>query len=254
MSLKDTLKTLKLHESTISMVLGALVIIVAGVLLIRFFEGRQGETLPPLEIGDEATLPTTHTVAEGEDLWNISERYYGTGYNWVDIADTNNIAIADQIEVGQQLTIPDVEPRIAVVPSPTTTPTPLSVQKDGETIHVVSSGESLWGIAEMYYDSGFNWVDIRDANNLENPALIEEGQELVITEVEPKQATVIQPPDPSEAEAISGATYTVQKSDNLWEIAVRAYGDGYRWVDIARENNLANPNLIHPGNVLSLPR
>lgn len=44
------------------------------------------------------------------------------------------------------------------------------------------------------------------------------------------------------------------KGDHLWGIAVRAYGDGYKWVEIARENNLVNPNLIHPGNVLSLPR
>ena len=57
-----------------------------------------------------------------------------------------------------------------------------------------------------------------------------------------------------EAEAISGATYSVQKDDNLWNIAIRAYGDGYRWPEIAKENDLVNPGIIHSGNILTLPR
>jgi nucleoid-associated protein YgaU len=44
------------------------------------------------------------------------------------------------------------------------------------------------------------------------------------------------------------------KGDSLWKIAVRAYGDGYKWVSIAKANKLVNPNLIHSGNVLTLPR
>ena len=54
--------------------------------------------------------------------------------------------------------------------------------------------------------------------------------------------------------SITGSRYTVQKDDYLWEIAVRAYGDGYKWVEIARANKLVNPNIIHPGNMLTLPR
>ena len=55
-------------------------------------------------------------------------------------------------------------------------------------------------------------------------------------------------------ESIEGNTYTVQKGDTLWDISVRAYGDGYRWVEIAEANNLANPDLIHSGNEFVLPR
>ena len=53
---------------------------------------------------------------------------------------------------------------------------------------------------------------------------------------------------------ITANTYTVVRGDNLWNIAVRAYGDGFKWTEIAKANNLANPSLIHSGNVFKLPR
>jgi nucleoid-associated protein YgaU len=130
--------------------------------------------------------------------------------------------------------------------------------EDEQTIHVVNKTDSLWNIAEKYYDSGFNWVDIAKANNVQNPEQIEENQELVIPEVDPKEPTIdtnFQITDTSDIEkAITGGAYTVEKGDTLWSIAVRAYGDGYRWSDIASENNLTNPDIIHSGNIFSIPR
>lgn len=118
-----------------------------------------------------------------------------------------------------------------------------------EGIYTVKKGQSLWAIAEEVYGSGFNWTDIAKANNINNPNLIEEGQELKLPQVEKSTATVTKP-----AEKIEKDTYTVVRGDSLWKIAVRAYGDGYRWVDIAKANKLTNPNLIHSGNVLVIPR
>ena len=182
MDLKNILKSLKLNESTISMVLGALVIVVVGILVVNYFKDQGKGTIPFFSTGtktevSESTLPKTHSVAKGENLWTIAEKYYGSGYNWVDIAKENNLTNANVVTEGQNLAIPNVEPK-------------------------------------------------------------------VVTKAETKVA----------AEAITGGTYTVVKGDNLWNIAVRAYGDGYKWTGIARENKLENPNLIHAGNILTLPR
>ena len=187
--LKGILKALKLNESTISTILGVLVIVVIGVLVFNYFRniGRpKTETTPNPEtseanLSEEGKivpegLPTTYKVQEGDDLWKIAEKFYGSGYNWVDIAKDNQIVKADIIFVDQELSIPAVEVRQPV-----------------------------------------------------------------------KTASEIN-------QAISADNYTVEKGDSLWEIAVRAYGDGYQWVKIASENNLANPNLIYSGNVLKLPR
>lgn len=274
MDFKKILKTIKLHESTVSMILGALVIIVIGVLLINFFGKKEGEVIPPIEISKEEkgekALPAKHQVVAGEDLWKISEKYYGTGYNWVDIAQVNNLSDPNQIEVGQILEIPDVEPRLAQVLTPTQKPeekasptseeisptiTPMpspSPQAPTTKVHTVVKGENLWKIAETYYKSGYNWVDIAKENKLSNPNIIKIGQTLTIPEVEPKTPTLVT--SEKVAEPITGTTYTVVKGDNLWQIAVRAYGDGYKWVGIAKENKLSNPNLIHSGNILKIPR
>jgi nucleoid-associated protein YgaU len=60
----------------------------------------------------------------------------------------------------------------------------------------------------------------------------------------------------SPASAQSGCgTYTVQRGDTLSAIALRCYGDASRWSDIyALNRNVigANPNLIFPGQVLTI--
>ncbi len=47
--------------------------------------------------------------------------------------------------------------------------------------------------------------------------------------------------------------YTVVRGDSLWKIAESTYGDGEKWTDISRANNLRNPDLIQIGKELELP-
>lgn len=169
---------MRLNESAISMVLGLLVLVAIGVLAVNYFRGlnKVGEiTNDGARTEEVGSIPGgKHTVSKGETLWSISEKYYGTGYNWVDIARENNISDADAISEGMELKLPNVEKRVVA----------------------------------------------------ENDSEIK----------------------------IEGNSYTVVKGDTLWNIAGRAYGDNYQWVKIASENKLANPNLIHPGNVFVIPR
>ena len=55
--------------------------------------------------------------------------------------------------------------------------------------------------------------------------------------------------------APSGGTYTVKKGDCLWNIAKQFLGDGTRYKEIYELNRdkIVNPNLIYPGQVLTLP-
>lgn len=115
---------------------------------------------------------------------------------------------------------------------------------DNKTVsYEVKKGDSLWKIAEEKMGSGFKWQEIKDANKLASNT-IEVGQKLTIPEVSVLSANT----------KITTDTYTVVKGDTLWDISVLAYGDGFKWSEIAKANNLKNPNLIHTGNVLKLPR
>lgn len=118
--------------------------------------------------------------------------------------------------------------------------------------YTVAEGDTLWSIAESYYKSGYNWVDIQKANNLTNPDYLEQGQVLTIPDTKP----IVPQGEISSAAAVQTApkrTYTVVSGDSLWTIATSVYNDGYKWVDIAKANNLATPDIIYAGNVLTLP-
>ncbi|PJE70196.1 hypothetical protein COU97_00990 [Candidatus Shapirobacteria bacterium CG10_big_fil_rev_8_21_14_0_10_48_15] len=182
-ALKGLLKKLKLNESTVSMFLGALVVIVIGTLVFNYFRGVGQENSSAAE--EEAESETTAAVEEMPTLNELPKNYQ------------------------------------------------------------VKLGDSLWKIAFEVYGSGYNWVEIAQANSLDNPNLLAVGQELTLPQVEEIRPF---------GKTISDASYTVEEGDNLWEIAVRAYGDGYRWPDLAEANSLVNPNLIHTGNTLTIPR
>lgn len=120
------------------------------------------------------------------------------------------------------------------------------------TEYQVQEGDNLWKIAEKYYGSGYNWVDIAQENRLRNPNLIYVDQKLTIpraTVIKPELAkmTIFGP-------VIESNQYTVERGDHLWGIAVRAYGDGFQWVKLAEANSIADPNIINPGESLNIPR
>jgi nucleoid-associated protein YgaU len=179
--LKKFLKNLKLNEESISMVLGALVIVIVGVLIVNYLKDKRSQTLPEaLTTSNQSQIGGVHTVVKGETLWSISEDVYGSGYNWTDVKSANSLK-SETIEVGQQLALPEVSAK-----QPTATKQVLTISQGTQTI--------------------------------------------------------------------AGDSYTVVQGDSLWKIAVRAYGDGYKWVEVAKINQLKNPNVIHAGNVLVLPR
>lgn len=164
----------------------------------------------------------------------------------------------------------------------------LSTQKEEQNKadqYTVVEGDTLWSIAEKTYNDGFRWEEIAKANNLDDASTLEKGTKLNIPKnttansmdsakptlspaAELTQSYAISPtlipqkvatekaPTAMEStgQKIAGTDYKIVEGDTLWDIAVRAYGDGYRWSEIATANSIPNPNLIYTGNSLKLPR
>lgn len=59
----------------------------------------------------------------------------------------------------------------------------------------------------------------------------------------------------SSSTASTGKTYTVVSGDSLSKIAKRFYGDAGQWKKIHAANidKVPNPDLIHPGQELTIP-
>ena len=47
-------------------------------------------------------------------------------------------------------------------------------------------------------------------------------------------------------------THTVTANDTLWAIAKKYLGDGSKYTELAKLNNLSNPNIIKAGQVIKL--
>jgi LysM repeat protein len=112
--------------------------------------------------------------------------------------------------------------------------------------YMVQKGDSLWKIAEQQLGDGTRWGEIYQLNNGTiggDPSLIRAGAQLKL-------------PDAPNIAGGDGGHYIVQPGDNLWDISRQHLGDGSRWTEVYQNNQAVigdNPNLIHPGQELSLP-
>lgn len=205
--IKNILKVFKMNEDRFSTILGVIVVFLVGMMIVNYFRSANlniwkgsifdnaATTTAETEKTEESKEKTdTYIVVKGDDLWHIAERYYKSGYNYVDIIKENKLPASGRIEPGMELTMPKVEAKKQTL-----------VEKKVEEVKAVPQAEQK----------------------------------------------------NEQAERIDLDTYTTQKGDNLWEISVRAYGDGFKWTKIYWENRQIigkNPNILYSGLNLKLPK
>lgn len=181
-------------QSKLSMVLGALIVLVTIILLFNYFN-KGKESLGPAQKTEDITqeenvtpddLPGNYTVKEGDTLFLIAEQYYKDGYKFSEIAKTNNLANPDLIETGQILAIPKVE-IVSTNPEPSDTQMmvkePDTNQWGGKitgNTYTVAPGDWLSTIAARAYGDIYLYDKIAKTNNVTNPDLIEVGTILTI--------------------------------------------------------------------------
>ncbi len=94
----------------------------------------------------------------------------------------------------------------------------------------------------LYADGGAAW-----STKTETDAPPPEPEAAAEAEPEAVAAVAETTPEPA------ARTYTVESGDTLWAIAERFYGDGNKYQVIADASGVSNPDLIQPGQVLTIP-
>lgn len=188
----------------------------------------ESSEIPTVENPNDKEINTQsmfYTVKRGDTLAQIA-RNYGTTVQ--ELASINNIQNPNLIYPGQVLRI-----------LTNSTVHGSETRATGSITYTVRRGNTLSQIARAY---GVTVAHIVELNNITNPNLIYPGQKLRITD---STNTTLNSVDQTK----TYYSYTVRSGDTLWRIA-RRYRVCVRY--LARINNIQNPNLIYPGQVLKI--
>ena len=130
--------------------------------------------------------PVYYKVQSNDNLFKIAKKHYGDGQKWRKIFEANRDIMPDSnsLYIDQLLLIPDVSvenrPKESFI-------TQVRGRLDNERsnnvdTHTVKAGDTLYRIAEEYYDDPSVWTKILEANEdtLEDAGSLKKGQVLII--------------------------------------------------------------------------
>ncbi len=177
-----------------------------------------------------------YVVQPGDTLDAIGRRY---NLNVACLAVRNNITNPNRIYRGQVITLDSTCPAYGA---------PFGTGGPGRATYIVQPGDYMNLIARRF---NLDLACLITRNGLPNANVIRPGQQLIIDYSCPAYSgftlpatggPVINPP-------ASSFPYTVQRGDSLGRIGQALNYDPYC---IARVNGISNPNLIYPGQVLTI--
>ncbi|MCK9230377.1 MAG: LysM peptidoglycan-binding domain-containing protein [Syntrophales bacterium] len=169
--------------------------------------------------------PSTHVVARGDTLEQISRRY---GVSMGELMRFNNIRSRDRIFVGQRLTLKSAASSSRASASP-----------DRPSTHVIARGDTLERISHRY---SVAVDDLVHANNLKSRNHIQAGQKIIIPAASDKNTGSVRKPE---------QLYTVSRGDTLGTIA-RRFGTSIETLMAA--NSLESRDRIFAGQQITIPR
>jgi nucleoid-associated protein YgaU len=202
--LKHILKALKINEGLISSVMGGVVVVIMAAMIFNYFKSinKTGKITDEsaIDAAEQLSkeLPATYKVKKGDDLWHISEKYYNSGYNYVDIIKANKLASSGVIHEGNELVIPKVEVRLTpkmkaelAAKEKAAKEAKAEVKTEVKTAkvtiegakYVTVKGDHLWSIAVRAYGDGYAWTKIYNANKKligSNPSMLYSNLELTL--------------------------------------------------------------------------
>jgi len=173
----------KVSKNILSLFMGMIIITTLGFLTSYYYQHtpnwRNYFPQKTAQKFSQNANQITYQVQEGDDLWQIAEKFYGSGFNVEDIAKLNNINDPNLIEEGQMLIMPSVTAKKSTDQGQISAISSGQVKFKGDK-YTVKDGDFLWKIAEDCYGDGNNWMRIAKENNLMSEDAIYTGLVLKI--------------------------------------------------------------------------
>ncbi|MCC5910478.1 MAG: LysM peptidoglycan-binding domain-containing protein [Clostridiaceae bacterium] len=181
---------------------------------------------PSLMVGDTVNIPsqgqTTYTVLRNDTPWIISNKF---GVNVNDFLRANNLREGQHIYVGQRV----------VIPGKTNTSSTYAVQRN----------DTPWTISNKF---GISMSNFLSANGLKSGDYIYPGQKVTI----PSGNKINTPSTSTNSSTPTKIykTYSVQRGDNLWNIAIK---HGIPYQELLKTNRLNESSIVQIGQKLTIP-
>lgn len=129
-------------------------------------------TLPPEPV--LGSPPSNYRVRENDNLQKIAAKQLGSGKRWIEIARLNGLEKPYVVKIGDLLRMPTGDA------PPMTQAAPASASTSGWTTHVVKANETPSDVSMAVYGTSRLWKLILEANKIDDPRKVREGQTLRI--------------------------------------------------------------------------
>ena len=216
-----------------------------------------------------ALASTSYTVQKGESYWIISQKF---GTSLSSILSANNATEQTSLNVGEVIKVPsntykaqkgdtfyliaqrcNVSLNALLAANGANSSTVLNIgdvvkipEPSGNYIeHIAVKGDTYWLLSQKY---GVSLSSILSLNNKTESSVLNIGDVVKI----PASGATSTPSAPSQGTGnyITYSSYTVQKNDTLWDIAIKC---GIPLQELLDANKLAESSYIYQGMKLTYP-
>ncbi len=190
-----------------------------GVSAIDIMRANNADINTVIYPGQTITVPSAgqivHTVQSGETYWIISKKYR---INLHKLLSENGASDKTILYIGDRVLIPS----------------------SSELIHTVVAGETFYIISKKY---GISLLDLLELNGADENTIIYIGQKIKIP------VSYLNGAEPSKP-YVTYTSYTVQKNDNIWNIAIKF---GLPYYELLNANGLNESSQLSVGSILKIP-
>lgn len=203
----------------------------------------------------------------------IVESVQGSGQNWTSVTtiegNSNDQVSRNTYRKGNSILAGFGRPKWSVVtngstpdpaPTPTPTPTPTGTIQVGDKVKVKSGAKYYnTNITVPQFVINDTWIVLSISGNRAVINKNVSGSMSIMSPIAAEdliiEGTASAPTNPTPVSPTidSGKTYTIKSGDSFWRIANEQLGNGMRYGEILKLNNLKVTSVIHPGDILKLP-